>query len=67
MTRNKALRHIASMMAAQCAKHRQAAKDYPALVDNSADGVKMLQDIADALDIRKQYTEAQIIHGVFGS
>lgn len=64
MTRDDALRSIASLLAQQAREHEEAAADLPLLRENTQAGKAKLLEVAQALGIEPEYNAACAIYEV---
>lgn len=62
MTRERALEHVASMLASETASHVEALRDLPQLAENTGDVIRKNREIAIALKIDNLYSEKLQIH-----
>ena len=55
MTEQEAKRYVAAQLAYLALEHRQAAKECPALAENTEDAIRNLRDAAAVLKLRDEF------------
>jgi len=58
MTKEEALRYVASVMAVRAEEHIRAAREIPYLAQNTREALEKLESAAAALGIEKEYKAA---------